>query len=123
MKLEGDLKVKLCGQKLYPAESVNYFGGKIGTTITWQHRFNDNSIKFNRANVLFFKMGKYISLKIVKFINFAIFYFYLFYCCIVWAQNFTTIQQMLIVQKKAVRIISFNQRIPIPVPSLSKMSC
>ena len=122
MKLEGDLKIKLCGQKLYPAESVNYFGVKIGTTITRQHHFNDNSIKFNTANVLFFKMGKYISLKIVKFINFAIFYFYLSYCCIVWAPNFTTIQQMLIVQKKAVRVISFNQRIPIPVPSLSKMS-
>ena len=36
-KLEGDLKIKLCGKRLYPTESVKYLGVKIDTILTWQH--------------------------------------------------------------------------------------
>ena len=55
-------------------------------------------------------MRNYVSLKIVRSIYFAIFDSYLSYCCLVWAQNFSTIQQTLILQKKAVRIINFQPR-------------
>ena len=87
-KLEGDLKIKLCGKRLYPTESVKYVGVRIGANLTWQHHVNDLSIKLNRANALLFKMRKYVSLAILDS--------YLSYCCIVWAQNFSTIQQILI---------------------------
>ena len=55
-------------------------------------------------------MRKYVSLKILKSIYFAIFDSYLSYCCLVWAQNHSTIQRILILQKKAVRIINFQAR-------------
>ena len=55
-------------------------------------------------------MRKYVSLKILTSIYFAIFDSYLSYCCLIWAQNFSTIQQILILQKKAVRIINFQPR-------------
>ena len=55
-------------------------------------------------------MKKYVSLKILKSIYFAIFDSYLSYCCLVWAQNRSTIQRILILQKKAVRIINFQPR-------------
>ena len=64
------------------------------TLYTWHH-VSDLSIKLNRANALLFKMRKYV------------FDSYLFYCCLVWAQNFNTIQRILILQKKTVRIINF----------------
>ena len=61
-KFEGDLKIKLCGKRLYPTESVKYLGGcKNGTTLSWQYYANDLSIKLNRANALLFKMRKYVS--------------------------------------------------------------
>ena len=109
-KLEGDLKIKLCGKRLYPTESVKYLGVKIDANLTWQHHVNDLSTKLNRANALLFKMRKYVSLKILRSIYFAIFDSYLCYCCLVWAQNFSTIQRILILQKKAVRIINFQPR-------------
>ena len=43
-KLECDLKIKLCGKRLYPTESVKYMGVKIDTNLTWQHHVNDLSI-------------------------------------------------------------------------------
>ena len=109
-KFEGDLKIKLCGKRLYPSESVKYLGVKIDTNLNWEHHVNDLSIKLNRANALLFKMRKYVSLKILRSIYFAIFDSYLLYCCLVWAQNSSTIQQIVILQKKAVRIINFQPR-------------
>ena len=100
-KFKGDLKIKLCGKRLYPTESVKYLDVKIGTTLSWQYHVNDLSIKLNRANALLSKMRKYVSLKILKSIYFAIFDSYLSYCCLVWAQNRSTIQRILILQKKS----------------------
>ena len=110
IKSEVELKIKLYGKRLYPTESVKYLGVKIDTTLSWQYHVNDLSIKLNRANVLLFKMRKYVSLKILRSIYFAIFDSYLSYCCLVWAQNCSTIQQILILQKKAVGIINFQPR-------------
>ena len=82
----------------------------ITTNLSWQYHLNDISIKLNRANALLFKMRKYVSLKILRSIYFAIFDSYLSYCCLVWAQNCSTIQRIVILQKKAVRIINFQPR-------------
>ena len=50
-------------------------------------------------------MRKYFSLKILRAIYFGIFDSYLPYCCLVWAQNFSTIQR-----KRTARIINFQPR-------------
>ena len=109
-KFEGDLKIKLCGKRLYPTESVKYLGVKMDTNLSWQYHVNDLCIKLNRANALLFKMRKLVSLKILKSIYFAIFDSYLSYCCLVWGQNRSTIQQILILQKTSVKIINFQPR-------------
>ena len=94
------------GKRLYPTESVKYLYVKIDTSLTWQHHVSDLSIKLNRANALLFKIRKYVSLKILRSIYFANFDSFLSYCSLVWAQNFSSIQQILILQKKAIRIIN-----------------
>ena len=119
-KLEGDLKIKLCGKRLYPTESVKYFGVKIDANLTWQHPVNDLSIKLNRANALFFKMRKYVSTKIRRSIYFANFDSFLYYCCLVWAQNFSTVQRIVILQKRLLELLNSNQGIFLPVPYSSK---
>ena len=44
----------------------------------------------------------------LRSIYFAIFDFYLSYCYLVWAQNYSTIRRIVILQKTAVRIITFQ---------------
>ena len=90
-KLEGYLKIKLSGKRLYPIESVKYLGVKIDTNLNWQHHVNDLSIKLNRANAILFKIRKYVSPKIIRSIYFVIFDSHLSYYCLVWAQNFSSI--------------------------------
>ena len=97
--LKGDLKIKLCGKRLYPTECVKYLSVKIDTNLNWQYHVNDLSIKLNRVNALLFKMRKYVSLKILRSIYFAIFDSYLSYCCLAWAQNCSNIQQIIILPK------------------------
>ena len=92
-KLEGDLKIKLCGKRPYPTEIFKYLGVKIDINLTWQHHVNDLAIKLNRANALLFKFGKYFSPKILRSIYFSIFDSHLSYCCLVWAQNFGSIKR------------------------------
>ena len=94
-KLEGDLKIKLCGKRLYPTV-LNIWVSNL----TWQHHVKDLFIKLNRANAHLFKIRKYVSPKILRAIYFAIFDSYLSYCCLVWAQNFSSIKQISISQKK-----------------------
>ena len=70
-KFEGDLKVRLCGEKLYPKEGVKYLGVKIYANINWQCQVDYLSVKLNRVNALLFKIRKYVSPKILRFIYFA----------------------------------------------------
>ena len=72
-KFEGDLKIKFCGKRLYPTESVKYLSVKIDKNLSWQYHVNDLSIKLNRVNAFFFKFTKHVSLKILRSIYFAIF--------------------------------------------------
>ena len=83
---------------------------KIDTNLNWEYHVNDISIKLNIDNALFFKMRKYVSLKLLRSIYFAIFDSYLSYCCLVWAQSCSTIQRIIILQNKSVRIINFESR-------------
>ena len=119
-KLEGDLKIKLCGKRLYPTESVKYLGVKIDANLSWQYHVNDLSIKLNRAYALLFKMIKYVSLKILRFLYFAIFDSYISYRCLVWTQNCSTIQRIIILQKRLLELLIFNQEISIPVTYSNK---
>ena len=95
-KFEGDLNIKPCGKRLYLTESVKYLGVNIATNLNWEYHVNVLSIKLNRANALLLKMRKYVSLKILRSIYFAIFDPYLSYCCLAWAQNCSAIQRIVI---------------------------
>ena len=70
----------------------------------------DLSIKLNRANALLFKIRKFVDDKILRSIYFAIFESNLNYCSLVWAQNYNVINRLVILQKKALRIMNYQPR-------------
>ena len=91
-KFDDDLKVRLCDKRLHFTESVN----------TWK-------LKMMQIGNVKLKIRKYVCPKILRSICFAIFESNPSYCSLVWAQNFRTIQRIVILQKKAViRIINFQ---------------
>ena len=74
---------------LYPTESVKCLSEKTDGSLSWQYQGYNLSTKLNAANALLLKMKKYVNLKVLRSICFAIFYSYSSYCCLVWAQNST----------------------------------
>ena len=83
-------------------------------------------VKLNRANALLFQMRKYVSLKILRSIYFAIFDSYLSYCCLFLTPTYptaaycSTIQRIITLQKKLLELLIFHQEISIPVPYSNK---
>ena len=108
-KFEGDLKVRPCGKRLNTTKSIEYVGVKIDVNLNWQCQVNDISIKLKRANALLFKIRKYVSPKILRSIYFAIFESHLFYFSLVWALDFRTIQQIVILQTSLLELLISNQ--------------
>ena len=102
------VKINLSGKRIYPTASVKYLGVKIDQHLIWQHHINDLSVKLNRANVLLFKIRKSVDDKILTSIYFAIFESNLNYCSLVWAQNYNAINCLVILQKKTLRIMSYQ---------------
>ena len=66
------------------------------------------SVNLNRANALLFKIRKFVNDKILRSIYFAIFESNLNYCWLVWAENYNAINRLVILQKKALRIMNFQ---------------
>ena len=109
-KFNDIVKIKSSGKKIYPTPSVTYLGVKTDQRLTWQHHINDLSVKLNRANALLFKIRKFVDDKILRSIYFAIFESNLNYCSLVWAQNYNAINRLVILQKKALRIMNYQPR-------------
>ena len=56
----------------------------------------------------------------LRSIYFTVFDCYFSYCCLVWAQICSTIQQIAILQTKLLELLIFSQGISIPVPYSNK---
>ena len=62
-------------------------------------------------NALLLKVRNYVNTKTLRNIYFAIFESHLSYSCIVWAQNINTIRILIILQKKALRIMNSKDQL------------
>ena len=107
-KLDTGIKIKLNRKRLCPSQSVRYLGIKIDQNLNWKDDINDVAVKLNRANGLLFKIRNFVNVTILK----AIYLFdsHINYENLVWTQNSNAISRILTLQKKAMRIITFQSR-------------
>ena len=66
--------------------------------------------KLNTANALLFKIRNLVNISIIRTIYFSIFESHVNYCSLVWPQNCHAINWLVVLQKKASRIINFQPR-------------
>ena len=107
-KLDFDLKLTLNGKRIYPTKSVKYLAIKIDENLTWIDHINYIAIKLSNANAILFKVREFLNAKILKSIYYAIFDCRLNYANTVWSQNRNSMNRLIIRQKKALCIISFE---------------
>ena len=106
-QFDGEIKLKLSRKRLFPTDSVGYLGVKISGNgnILWKSHIDYLSVRLNRANVLLFKIRNLLNNSLLRTIYFSIFESHLNYCSLVWSQNCHAINWLVVLQKKALRII------------------
>ena len=104
------MKIKLNGKRLYPTDSVRYLGVKIDSKLNWNIHVSAITTKVNRANAMLYKVRDFVNANILKSIYYELFESHIDYACIIWGQNISTINRLYILQKKALRFISFKER-------------
>ena len=109
-KLDDPIKIKLNRKTLYPSKSVKYLGIKIDENLKWKQHIHDIAIKLNRANALLFAIRNYANKHILRTIYFAIFDSHINYANLIWGQNLHPVNRIVILQKKASRIMNFQSR-------------
>ena len=108
-KIDSEVRIKLSRKRLYPTDSVKYLGVRIDENLNWKH-VSDIAIKLNRANALLFKIRNFVNIKTLKTIYYTIFDSHINYANVIWAQNSNAVNRLSVLQKTALRIISFQPR-------------
>ena len=109
-KLDSPIKIKLNRKRLYPFKSVKYLGIKIDENLNWKQHIHDIAVKLNRANALLFTIRNYVNKHILRTIYFAIFDSHIKYGNLIWGQNRNVVSRIVILQKKALKIMNFQSR-------------
>ena len=114
-----DLNIKLAGKKIFQTPSVKYLGIKIDANLNWKDHQNYIAMKLNKANAILLKLKNYVNPSILKSVYFSIFESHLNYCSIIWSQNVDASNRLFLLQKRAIRTISFAQRLSPSSPLFS----
>ena len=104
------IKIKLSRKRLYPSKSVKYFGILINENLSRKQRIHDIAIKLNRANASLYTTRNFVHRRILITIYFAVFDTHLKYVNLIWGQNLNVVSRIVILQKKALRIMNFQSR-------------
>ena len=103
-----DLKLKLNGKDLKLTNSVKYLGVYLDSHLNWSHHIDVLAPKLNRAAGMLAKIRHYVSSETLRNIYFAIFHSILTYGAQIWGQTTNkNIKRVILIQKKALRIINF----------------
>ena len=108
--VDSPIKIKLNWKRIYPSKSVKYLGIKINENFNWKQHIHDIAIKLNRANALLSIIRNYVNKHTLRTIYFAIFDSHINYANLIWGQNQHALSRIIILQKKALRIMNFQSR-------------
>ena len=99
--------IKLNGVKIFGTNKVKYVGIIFDEHLTFQRHIKLLNAKLKRANNLIAISRHYLRKKFLMQIYYSQFYSHLTYGCQLWGQNETSIEKTIILQQKAIRLISF----------------
>ena len=70
--LNFNMKIMLNGKRLYPTDSVKYFGVKIDNKLNWKSDVNATSTKLNRENAMVYNLRDFVDASIFKSIYYTL---------------------------------------------------
>ena len=91
-------------------DHIKYLGAVIDAHLNFKEHIQQLSKKISRGIGILAKLRNYVSLTILKQRNFSLIYPFLIYGATIWGNTYvTTLNSLIVLQKKAIRIITFPQ--------------
>ena len=96
-----DLKLKMCGKKLYLSHYVKYLRVYFDGYLKWATHVNQLCVKLGKANTMLSKMQYFVKETTLQFTYFAIFITNLSYLCTASRQSIVSSHSVCILQRNA----------------------
>ena len=120
-QLDFDLNLKICRKKLQVSSYVKYLGIYLDEYLDWSPHINYLSNKI-LYYLMLFKLPHYVNEATIKSIYHAVFHSLLSYVCTACGQNLNSKHRINLLQKKAMRIISFAHYDAHTLPIFAKLN-
>ena len=89
--------------------SIRYLGIYIDSNLNWKSHINYIAKKVKHSIGTLSKLRYYLNSKTLLYLYYALVYPFLTYCIIAWGNTYqTSLQPLFVLQKKAIRIITFS---------------
>jgi len=112
--LRHNVTLKINDNIIREKDCIKYLGVIIDSHLNWKKHIINVSKKMSRCIGIMYKLRYFVSDNILKNIYYSLFYSHLVYAIHVWGSACTTeINKILVLQKRAVRVITNNNIFPI----------
>ena len=103
------LNLKINDQQLNREFFIKYLGVMIDSNLNWKKHAESVVKKIRRSVGILSKIRYYVSTEILMTLYYALVYPFIMYGLIVWGNTYeTTIKPVFVIQKRAVRVITFS---------------
>ena len=108
-KIPKSVTLFINNQSLTEENSIRYLGIYIDSNLNWKSHINYIAKKVKRSIGTLSKLRYYLNSKTLLDLYYALVYPFLTYCVIAWGNTYqTSLQPLSVLQKKAIRIITFS---------------
>ena len=90
-----------------------YLGVLINSTLSWKYQITNISKKISRSIGIMYKLRPFLPSNAMKNVYYSLIYSHIIYAIEVWGSAFNTdLEKILILQKKAPRLLTYNDTFP-----------
>jgi hypothetical protein len=108
-RINFNFNIKMGGQILERVSEVKYLGVTLDKDLNWNKHLETVKSKISRGSYIISKLRYYTNLNTLKTIYYSLIYPHLMYCITSWGGiPKSSLEPLLRLQKKAVRIMTFN---------------
>jgi hypothetical protein len=109
-KISYPINLKINNKILEEKTSIKYLGVIIDSHLNWKDHVHELSNKISRSVGILLKLRHFVPIKILVQLYYSIIYPFLSYGALIWGNTYiSNIQPLVILQKKAIRIITFSE--------------
>ena len=120
-KITLKIRTKSISQQNY----IKYLGVIIDSTLSWKHQIKNISCKISRAIGIMYKLSLFLKSTMLRNVYYSLIYSHIVYAVQVWGSaGKTEIDKILVLQKRAIRLISNKAKRPVnpgPLASTNPM--